>query len=62
MRVLVYTGGFRDEFRSGWVDVIQKAKIHYYPLLQVLIKIAQERRDMEVVNIINNFLISGRLG
>ena len=43
------------------VDVIKEAKVHYFPLLQVLITRAQGRGDVETVNIINDFLISGRL-
>ena len=43
------------------VDVIKEAKVHYFPLLQVLITRARRVGDVETVNIINNFLISGRL-
>lgn len=42
-------------------DEMLLAKRHYLPLVQSLVKDAQERGDQYTVNKINEFLISGRI-
>lgn len=58
-KIRVENINLREELKG--VDIIQKAKVHYFPLLQYLVSRAQERGDMEMVRIINDWLISGSL-